>query len=108
MIIVEFDFKPVLITGTPKPKKKEPAPITDLNQKMLVNTPDLMRMLSLGRPSATKLGEEAGAKVYFGRKVMWSVERVRQYIGSMTDTQLSVLLRRECSGNAPAGRCRHQ
>lgn len=105
---MEFDFKPMLITGTPKPKKKEPAPITDLNQKLLVNTPDLMRMLSLGKPSATKLGEEAGAKVYFGRKVMWNVAAVRKHLDSIADDHHPVLLRRECSGNAPAGRCRHQ
>ena len=88
-----YDFKPILITDKPKAPKKAVKPIADLNQQILVNTSDFMRMLSLGRPSATKLGEEAGAKVYFGRKVMWNVERVREYIGSMTDTQPSVFQR---------------
>lgn len=98
-----LDFKPVLITGTPKPKKKEPAPITDLNEKLLVNTPDLMRMLSLGKPSAIRIGEEAGARVPCGRKIMWDVNRVRQYIDCMTAPSHLIMgndYRRSPSGNA--------
>lgn len=87
---MEYDFKSVLITSKPMAPKKPEKPIADINQQILVNTRDLMRMLSLGRPSAITLGEKAEAKVSCGRKVMWNVERVREYINGMVDGQPSV------------------
>lgn len=87
-------FQAMLITATrPKKPKKETAPITDLNGKLLVNTCELMTLLGCGRPSAIEVGTKAGAKVMLGRKVMWSLTAVRKYLDSTTEAQRPVLLR---------------
>ena len=85
-------WQAVLITGKPK-KKKESASVNELNQRLLVNTSDLMRLLSCGRPKAIEVGTKAGAKVMLGRKVMWSVAAVQEYLDSITDNQRPALLR---------------
>ena len=82
----------VLITDKPK-KEKESVSINELNQRLLVNTSDLMRLLSCGRPKAIEVGNEAGARIMLGRKVMWNVTAVREYLDSITDNQRPALLR---------------
>ena len=90
----ESMWKPILITGNPPAKKKkETVSINELNQKLLVNTPELMRLLSCGRPKAIEVGTEAGARVMLGRKLMWNVAAVREYLDSITDNQRPALLR---------------
>jgi len=86
-------WRTVLITGNPPKKKKENAPINELNQKLLVNTSDLMRLLSCGRPYAVKTGTEAGAKVMLGRKVMWNVAAVQKHLDRIAEAQRPALLR---------------
>ncbi len=87
-------WRTVLITGNPPPKeKKENTPINELNQKLLVNTSDLMRLLSCGRPMAVEIATEAGAKVMLGRKVMWNVAAVRKHLDNIADDQRPALLR---------------
>lgn len=87
-------WRTVLITGNPpSKKKKESVSINELNQKLLVNTSDLMRLLSCGRPKAVETGTEAGAKVMLGRKVMWNVAAVRKHLDSIADNQCPALLR---------------
>lgn len=90
----ESMWKPILITSNPPAKKKnETVSISELNQKLLVNTPDLMRLLSCGRPMAVKIATEAGAKVPMGRKIMWNVAAVRKHLDSIANDQRPVLLR---------------
>lgn len=59
--------------------------ISPVNTKLLVNTKDLMQMLSCGKPSAIKIGEDAHAKVCIGRKILWNVECVKKYINSIAE-----------------------
>ena len=91
----ESMWKPILITGNPpaKKKKKESASVNELGQRLLVNTSDLMRLLSCGRPKAIEVGTAAGAKVMLGRKIMWNVAAVRKHLDSIADDQRPVLLR---------------
>lgn len=49
-------------------------------EKLLVDTAGLEKMLSAGRSSALEIGMAAGARVQVGRRVFWSVEKVRKYL----------------------------
>jgi len=49
-----------------------------------VDIDKLAAMLSCGKATARKIGEDAGAKLVFGRRVLYSVDKVREYIQSLT------------------------
>ena len=40
----------------------------------------LSAMLSCGRATARKIGEQAGAKIVIGRRVLYSIEKVKNYL----------------------------
>ena len=48
--------------------------------QLLVTTEDLKTILSCGRVSALKIGQEAKARVDVGRRVLWNVEKIQQYL----------------------------
>ena len=50
----------------------------------LMDTEELRVYTKLGRNSAMKLGEEIGAKVRIGRRVLWDRVKVDQYFNSFT------------------------
>ncbi len=37
-------------------------------------------MLSCGHATARKIGEQAGARIVIGRRVLYSVEKVKEYL----------------------------
>ena len=57
-------------------------PIT--GESRLMDTEELRVYTNLGRNNAMKLGEEIGAKVRIGRRVLWDRVKVDQYINSLT------------------------
>lgn len=87
MVILRIPDKPAMPKSTASLiYAKTPVnakPPTDT--KLLVNTKDLMQMLSCGKPAAIRIGEEAHAKVRIGRKILWNVECVRKYINSIAE-----------------------
>ena len=52
----------------------------DYTLKILVDTKQLQAVLSCGRASAVKLGMEAGARVEVGKRVLWNLQKVQQYL----------------------------
>lgn len=50
----------------------------------LMDTEELRSYTSLGRNSAMKLGEEIGAKVKIGRRVLWDRRKIDEYFNSLT------------------------
>lgn len=54
----------------------------DINdsEKLTVDTEELKALLSCGRKTAIKIGEDSCARVQIGRRVLWSVERVKAYL----------------------------
>lgn len=50
----------------------------------LMDTEELRSYTSLGRNSAIKLGEEIGAKVKIGRRVLWDRRKIDEYFNSLT------------------------
>lgn len=57
-------------------------PIT--GESRLMDTEELRVYTNLGRNNAMKLGEEIGAKVRIGRRVLWDRVKVNQYFNSLT------------------------
>ena len=53
--------------------------------KILVDTLGLQEMLCAGRPSAVRIGTEAGARVQSGRRVFWNVKKVQQYLDTVSE-----------------------
>lgn len=50
----------------------------------MMDTEELRAYTNLGRNSAMKLGEEIGAKVQIGRRVLWDRRKVDEYFNSLT------------------------
>ena len=49
-------------------------------QPIAVDIEGLSAMLSCGRATARKIGEQAGAKIVRGRRVLYSIEKVKKYL----------------------------
>ena len=53
-------------------------------ESRLMNTEELRAYTNLGRNNAMKLGEEIGAKVQIGRRVLWDRRKVDEYFNALT------------------------
>lgn len=53
----------------------------------LMDTEELRAYIGLGRNNAMRLGEEIGAKVQFGRRVLWDRNKIDKYIDSITEVE---------------------
>ena len=49
-----------------------------------MDTEELRDYTNLGRNNAMKLGEEIGAKVRIGRRVLWDRRKIDEYLNSLT------------------------
>lgn len=56
-----------------------------VNNKITVDTEELMQLLSVGRHTAVKVGLAAGARIQYGRRVMWNLQRVNEYLNSIAE-----------------------
>lgn len=52
---------------------------------LAVNTSMLMKMLNCGKPTAIKIGTEAGAKIIIGRKILWNPRIIRRYLDDISE-----------------------
>ena len=50
---------------------------------LAVSTSTLMKMLDCGKPTAIKIGTQAGAKIVIGRKTLWDTRLIQQYLDSI-------------------------
>ena len=48
-----------------------------------VDIDGLAAMLSCGQATARKIGEDAGARILIGRRVLYSVDRVQRYLDAI-------------------------
>lgn len=53
-------------------------------ESRLMDTDELRAYTNLGRNNAMKLGEEIGAKVQIGRRVLWDRRKIDEYFNSLT------------------------
>ncbi|MCH1971639.1 hypothetical protein MCI89_04660 [Muricomes sp. OA1] len=56
----------------------------EAGQARMMDTEELRAYTNLGRNSAMKLGEEIGAKVQIGRRVLWDRRKIDEYFNSLT------------------------
>lgn len=52
--------------------------------KVSVDTKELQEMLSCGRATAVEIGNNANARIQIGRRVLWNVKRINQYLDSIS------------------------
>ena len=52
----------------------------DLTRKVTVDTQELQQILSLGRKSAVEIGNMANAKIIVGRRVVWNLQKIQDYL----------------------------
>lgn len=55
------------------------------SQPITVNIDKLSAMLSCVHATARKIGEQAGAKIVIGRRVLYSVEKVKNYLSYLEE-----------------------
>lgn len=53
-------------------------------ENRLMSTEELRAYTSLGRNSAMKLGDEIGARVQIGKRVLWDKAKIDQYFNALT------------------------
>ncbi len=58
--------------------------MTSGGESRLIDTEELRAYTNLGRNNAMKLGEEIGAKVQIGRRVLWDRVKIDQYFNNLT------------------------
>ena len=54
-------------------------------QLITVNIEKLSAMLSCGYATAKKIGEQAGARIMIGRRVLYSVEKIKSFLASLEE-----------------------
>lgn len=58
--------------------------VNTTSKSRLMDTEELRAYTSLGYNSAVKLGEEIGAKVKIGKRVLWDKKKIDQYFDELT------------------------
>lgn len=58
---------------------------TDTDIKITVDIDGLAAMLSCGHATARKIGEQAGARIVIGRRVLYMVDKVYKYLDALAD-----------------------
>ena len=58
--------------------------VSTCENKIMVDINSLQEMLSCGKVTASQIGESAGAVLRFGRRKLYNVEKINEYINSMT------------------------
>lgn len=56
-----------------------------VEEPITVDIEGLSALLSCGHATARKIGEQAGAKIVIGRRVLYSVEEVKKYLSYITE-----------------------
>ncbi len=57
----------------------------ETDQLLSVDLEKLAAMLSCGQATAKKVGEEAGARIMIGRRVLYSVSKIQKYIEKIAE-----------------------
>lgn len=63
----------------------EEADFTTNPQQLLVDTRTLQIITGCGRDAATKIGNDAGARVRVGKRLLWNVEKIKKYIDQISE-----------------------
>lgn len=55
----------------------------DKRENLTVNVATLSEILDCGRATAVKIGDDAGAKIQIGRRVLYNVSVIERYLNAM-------------------------
>lgn len=56
-----------------------------VDSKLTVNAETLADMLDCGRAAAVKVGTDAGARIKIGRRVLFKVSKVNEYLQALAE-----------------------
>lgn len=59
--------------------------LRDTKQLLAVDIDKLSAMLSCGSATARKIGEQAGARIIIGRRVLYSVDKIKKYLDIVSE-----------------------
>lgn len=59
--------------------------VREVDEKITVDIDSLSAMLSCGHATARKIGEQAEARICIGKRVLYSVDRVKKYIRDISE-----------------------
>ena len=59
--------------------------VVENDNKIAVDVAGLMAMLSCGKSTANKIGEEAGAVIRIGRRKLFNVEKIKEHMNKLTE-----------------------
>lgn len=59
--------------------------VRETTQPITVDIEKLSAMLSCGHATARKIGEQAEARIVIGRRVLYSVEKVKKYLSYLEE-----------------------
>lgn len=52
---------------------------------LAINTNTLMKVLNCGRYTAIKIGDNAGARISIGKRVLWNIKRIQRYLDDIAE-----------------------
>ena len=55
------------------------------SDSLLMDISELMRTTSTGKNTAMKIGEESGAKIKYGKRVLYVRKKIEEYIDSLLE-----------------------
>ena len=58
---------------------------TPVTERITVDVDQLQKMLSIGRANAYKIGEDAGAIIRIGRRKLFNVRKIQEYMDSLSE-----------------------
>ena len=58
--------------------------VVNVSNKLAVDTNELRSMLCCGRDTAVRIGTEAKARLQIGKRVLWNVRRVQDYLDTIS------------------------
>lgn len=56
-----------------------------VSNRLAVDTRALQSMLCCGRETAVRIGLEANSRFQVGRRVLWNVEKVQEYLNGVSE-----------------------
>ena len=57
----------------------------ETSSKVTVNAETLAKILDCGRPTAMKIGADAGARIQIGKRVLYKVDKVNEYLNHLAE-----------------------
>ncbi|MEY8413596.1 hypothetical protein AALB51_20470 [Lachnospiraceae bacterium 62-26] len=56
-----------------------------ISNSLAINTNTLMKVLNCGRYTAIKIGDNAGARISIGKRVLWNIKRIQKYLDDIAE-----------------------